>query len=204
VIIWLSYWITQWLRATIHGSTVTIELHYFTRLTALCPGLPGKTNLDFTEARDSEWHWHQLGHMQICTSLQTNTSEMTYIVSSGALNSTPPPHQQPNTQFFTGWMPFLLPNQQRQGTESSQQSLLKPTVKCLTHVNWQACQFGLWGDRAFSEVYNLFTTPPITMKLQSPACVQFDTVPTTDTQQQPDREPKPWAKLVEPLAGNRG
>ena len=29
----------------------------------------GKTNLDFTEARDSEWHWHQLGHMQVCTSL---------------------------------------------------------------------------------------------------------------------------------------
>jgi len=23
-----------------------------------------KTNLDFTEARDSEWQWHQLGHMQ--------------------------------------------------------------------------------------------------------------------------------------------
>ena len=32
----------------------------------------GKTNLDFTEARDSEWQWHQLGHMQICTSLQTD------------------------------------------------------------------------------------------------------------------------------------
>jgi len=31
-----------------------------------------KTNLDFTEARDSEWHWHQLGHMQICTSLETD------------------------------------------------------------------------------------------------------------------------------------
>jgi len=27
----------------------------------------GKTNLDFTKARDSEWQWHQLGHMQICT-----------------------------------------------------------------------------------------------------------------------------------------
>ena len=27
----------------------------------------GKTNLDFTEARDSEWQWHQLGHMQVCT-----------------------------------------------------------------------------------------------------------------------------------------
>jgi len=30
----------------------------------------GKTNLDFTEARDSEWQWHQLGHKQVCTSLQ--------------------------------------------------------------------------------------------------------------------------------------
>ena len=27
----------------------------------------GKTNLDFAEARDSEWQWHQLGHMQVCT-----------------------------------------------------------------------------------------------------------------------------------------
>jgi len=49
------------------------------RLTALFrdyPGEPGKTkgktNLDFTEARDSEWQWHQLGHMQVCTSLQTD------------------------------------------------------------------------------------------------------------------------------------
>jgi len=33
----------------------------------------GKTNLDFTEARDSEWQWHQLGHMQVCTSLHTDT-----------------------------------------------------------------------------------------------------------------------------------
>ena len=31
-----------------------------------------KTNLDFTEARDSEWLWHQLGHMQVCALLQTN------------------------------------------------------------------------------------------------------------------------------------
>jgi len=23
----------------------------------------GKTNLDFNEARGSEWQWHQLGHM---------------------------------------------------------------------------------------------------------------------------------------------
>ena len=32
----------------------------------------GKTNLDFTEARDSEWQWHQLDHMQVCTLLQTD------------------------------------------------------------------------------------------------------------------------------------
>jgi len=31
----------------------------------------GKTNLDFTEARDSEWQWHQLGH-KVCISLQTD------------------------------------------------------------------------------------------------------------------------------------
>jgi len=32
----------------------------------------GKTNLDFTETRDSEWQWHQLGYMQVCTLLQTD------------------------------------------------------------------------------------------------------------------------------------
>jgi len=40
----------------------------------------GKTNLDYSEERDSEWQWHQLGHMQICTLLQTNNNA-----------STPPP-----------------------------------------------------------------------------------------------------------------
>jgi len=29
----------------------------------------GKTSLDFTEARDIEWQWHQLGHMKVCTLL---------------------------------------------------------------------------------------------------------------------------------------
>jgi len=32
-----------------------------------------KTSLDLTEARDSEWQCHQLGHMQVCTSLQITT-----------------------------------------------------------------------------------------------------------------------------------
>jgi len=37
----------------------------------------GKTNLDFTEARGSEWQWHQLGHMQVCTSLNTDNHTST-------------------------------------------------------------------------------------------------------------------------------
>jgi len=37
----------------------------------------GKTNLDFTEARESEWQCHQLGHMQVCTSFQTDNHTST-------------------------------------------------------------------------------------------------------------------------------
>ena len=37
----------------------------------------GETNLDFTEARDTEWQWHQLGHMQVCTSLRTDNHAST-------------------------------------------------------------------------------------------------------------------------------
>jgi len=36
-----------------------------------------ETNLDFTEARDSERQWHQLGHMQVCTSLQADNHAST-------------------------------------------------------------------------------------------------------------------------------
>ena len=36
-----------------------------------------KTNLDFTEARDSVWQWHQMGHMQVCISLQTDNHTST-------------------------------------------------------------------------------------------------------------------------------
>jgi len=82
-------------------SVATVATH----LTVLCPGLPapgepgnwnihplngslsgttqvsryqkGKSNLDFTGARDSEWQWHQLEHMQVCTSLQTDNHAST-------------------------------------------------------------------------------------------------------------------------------
>ena len=60
------------------------HIHTHTRLMAFFrdyPGEPvpeGKTNLDLTGARDSEWQWHQLGHMQVCTSLQTDNHTNTH------------------------------------------------------------------------------------------------------------------------------
>jgi len=39
----------------------------------------GKTNLDFTEARDSEWQWHPL--VQVCTSLQSDNCASTQPLS---------------------------------------------------------------------------------------------------------------------------
>jgi len=62
----------------------------------------GKTNLDFTEARDSEWQWHQLGRVQVCTLLQTDNHA-----------STPP------LEFFTGRMLFPPSSQQRQSTKGT-------------------------------------------------------------------------------------
>jgi len=67
----------------------------------------GKTNLDFTEAKDSEWQWHQLGHMQVCISLQTDNHAST-----------------PQLSFLQAGCPscrptILWPNQQRQSTEGN-------------------------------------------------------------------------------------
>jgi len=79
----------------------------------------GKTTLDFAEARDSEWQWHQLGHMQVCTLLQTDNHA-----------STPPP----TTDFFAGRMPFLPPNQPCQSTEG----LIDSIGNVVKSVDWWA------------------------------------------------------------------
>jgi len=52
----------------------------------------GKTNLDFTEARDSEWQSNPLGHMQVCTALQTDNHAST-----------------PTTQFLQAGCPSCRP-----------------------------------------------------------------------------------------------
>ena len=61
-----------------HTNTHRTHTHTHTRLTTRVSRYQkGKTSLDFTEARDSEWQWHQLGHMQVCTSLQTDNHAST-------------------------------------------------------------------------------------------------------------------------------
>ena len=74
--------------------------------------------------RDSEWQWHHLGHMQICTLPQTDNHA-----------------RIPPLSFFTGQMPFLLPKQQRQSTEGTRTPIrlnqtriwtkLSISIKCL-------------------------------------------------------------------------
>jgi len=51
---------------------------------ALFPGLPGSAGTRkvkpiwiLLKQRDSEWQWHQLGYMQVCTSLQTDNHAST-------------------------------------------------------------------------------------------------------------------------------
>jgi len=58
----------------------------------------GKPLWILVEQETMGWQWYHLDHMQIiCTSLQMDNHV--------------------STSFFTGQMPFLLPNQQRQSTE---------------------------------------------------------------------------------------
>jgi len=107
----------------------------------------GKTNLDSTEARDSEWQWHQLGHMQVCTSLQTDNHASTRPLS-----------------FFTGRMPFLPPNQRRQSTEGTYRTLIgkKPVLE--VEPTW-----GSWtvknpmASSLFTESPRLMTTASLFM-----------------------------------------
>ena len=57
--------------------THTLHTHPFNGTTRVSRYQKGKTSLDFTEARDSEWQWHQLGHMQVCITLQTDNHAST-------------------------------------------------------------------------------------------------------------------------------
>ena len=84
-------------------SSKLLHTHTHTHLTALYLRLRGwagsrkvksrfqkrKPNLDFTEARDNEWQWHQLGRMQVCNSLQTGNHASTSPLSFSRLDALP-------------------------------------------------------------------------------------------------------------------
>jgi len=76
----------------------------FSRTTWVSQHQKGKPFWILLQQETTGWQWHQLDHMQIiCTSLQTDNL---------------------TTQVFTGRMPFLLPNQQRQSTEGTKRGKL--------------------------------------------------------------------------------
>jgi len=82
------------------------------------------TRVDFTEARDSEWH---------CGSGSGISWAMCKSAPRSRQMTTPALHHS----FFTGWMPFLPPNQQRQSTEDKKLSykLISKSVCLLATVD---------------------------------------------------------------------
>jgi len=111
--------------------------------------------VDFTEATDSEWQWHQLGHMQVCTSFQTDNHASIPPLSFFLI--------------FTGRMPFLPPNQQRQSTEANlqistvykgtNQQILTTGVVLETVVQWVGRAECKWNCACRQHV-------PVTMNLR--------------------------------------
>ena len=95
IMFWLRKWTRRfhrnwnrspfWFQQMDHALSTHTRTHPFNGLlsgtTRVSRYRKGKTNLDFTEARDSEWQWHQLGHMQVCTSLQTDNHASTQPLS---------------------------------------------------------------------------------------------------------------------------
>jgi len=82
-----------------HSERDRFQRHTHTRtpFNVSFPGLPrqastgyqkGKSNLDFTEARDTECQCYQLGHMQVCTSLQTDNHASTPPLSTTTIPTT--------------------------------------------------------------------------------------------------------------------
>jgi len=80
--------------------------YYYTRLTALCPGLP-----KWAGTRKVKQIWTLLK--------QESGSGISWTICKFAPRSRPTTTPAPTTQFFTGQMPFLPPNQQCQSTEGN-------------------------------------------------------------------------------------
>ena len=110
-----------------HGvscEVVITHTHTHIRLTTLFPGLPRWACARKVKPiwillkQETEWQWLQLGHMQVCTLLQTDNHA-----------SNPP------LIFFTSQMPFLPPNQQCQSTEGITYCVIQTKLNQLVSEN---------------------------------------------------------------------
>jgi len=101
----------------------------------------GKTSLVFTEAIDSERQWHQLGHMQVCTSLQTDNHA-----------STPP------LSLLQAGCPSCHPTNSVKALKATDTCPLKLTIVdiCPPHLPMHVC--GLERSRCCVQVLTLLIT----------------------------------------------
>jgi len=118
---------------------------------------------------------NQLGHMQVCISLQTDN------------------HTNTHQQFFTGRMPFLSPNKQRQsterGTERQQKVQFLPPERHLTStkhcvcVHVSASLLCKWPDRSYFWKNTSFPMSVNTVNQRECCIYEFLTVtiPSADT-----------------------
>jgi len=111
--------------------------------------------VDFTEARDSEWEWHQLGHMQVCTLLQTddhaNTPPLSFL-QARYLSCRP---CQKNSSIHTAvWIELQLVTDRHKAIASTSKHWRHSTitdnmVKKIYHMKMQTHLKCLWNESQF-------------------------------------------------------
>ena len=101
-----------WFCGWINISQCCTHTHTHTRLTALCPGLLG-----WAGTRQVKPIWILLKQETV------SGSGISWAICKSAPRSRQITTPAPTTQFFTGRMPFLPPNQQRQSTEGKKSML---------------------------------------------------------------------------------
>ena len=115
----------------------------FSRTTWVSRHQKGKPFWILLEQEMTVWRWHQLDHMQIiCTSLQTDNHASTSPLS-----------------FFTGQIPFLPTNQQRQSTQGKIYACKRLKTRRETRWNLQgAPNYRTDLSRMWAEVHHTMGT----------------------------------------------
>jgi len=93
-----------------------------------------KTNLDFTETRESEWQWHQLGRVQVCTSLQTDNHAS---IPPLSFLQTKCPSCRPTNSVKALKVKLLLKHKK---TQKKQEQVWSPFTTSGLETEWVYCQ----------------------------------------------------------------